>query len=501
MNEPAVKLYASQRRYVQDRSRFKACMQARQTGKTFGSTLEIVNQVLEQESGGGRQRWVILSRGERQAKEAMGEGIKRHFHAYGAAFDSLEVPWEGAKEAALEVRLPNGSCITGVPANPDTARGFTANVLLDEFGFHADSKKIWAALFPVISRPDLSLRVISTPNGKANKFYELISQANDADLRREGHIQAGVWSLHFCDIYRAVREGLPRNIEELRQGLNDADIWAQEFELQWLDEASAWLSFELINTCEADYAGDPSLYQGGPVYVGNDIAAVRDLFVLYVVEDVGGELITREIITARRKSFAEQDELLDGVMNRYDVRGLWMDKTGMGMKPVEDATRRYGEHRVHGVMFTPASKQELATKGKQAFEDRRIKIPMGDQALRSDLHKLKREVSATGMPRFVAERDSTGHADRAWACFLAISAASAPFLAPAGETVDPTPETMRPVHGRPTSGGMFGRLKDRLLGRTRTRHQERPGGEPAATPSENSQNGGEPIPERSRGEV
>ena len=32
-------------------------------------------------------------------------------------------------------------------ANPDTARGFSANVFLDEFAFHKDSREIWKALF------------------------------------------------------------------------------------------------------------------------------------------------------------------------------------------------------------------------------------------------------------------------------------------------------------------------------------------------------------------
>lgn len=44
--------------------------------------------------------------------------------------------------------------------------------------------------------------------------------------------------------------------------------WSQEYELKWLDEASAWLSFELISSCEDDLAGRPELYQGGPCYVG-----------------------------------------------------------------------------------------------------------------------------------------------------------------------------------------------------------------------------------------
>ena len=66
---PALQLYDYQRRWVQDESRFKIAMFARQCGKTFTSTLEIVLDCLRAESQGQRRRWVILSRGERQARE------------------------------------------------------------------------------------------------------------------------------------------------------------------------------------------------------------------------------------------------------------------------------------------------------------------------------------------------------------------------------------------------------------------------------------------------
>ena len=75
---PALQLYDYQRRWVQDESRFKIAMFARQCGKTFTSTLEIVLDCLRAESQGQRRRWVILSRGERQAREAMNEGVKLH---------------------------------------------------------------------------------------------------------------------------------------------------------------------------------------------------------------------------------------------------------------------------------------------------------------------------------------------------------------------------------------------------------------------------------------
>lgn len=406
--------YPYQRRWVEDPARFKLGMMARQIGKTFTTTFEVARDCTLAEVAGRRTRWVILSRGERQAKEAMEEGVKRHCQALGALVKSVETEWRGeASFRALEVVFPGGSRITALPANPDTARGFSANVFLDEFAFHADSRKIWQALFPVVSAGH-KLRVVSTPNGKGNKFYDLVTAADEA------------WSRHVVDIHQAVAEGLPRNVAELQAGIRDPDAWAQEYELQWLDEASAWLPYDLINGVEDDGAGLPGRYAGGPCYLGNDLGIRRDLWVAWVWEQVGDVLWTREVRALKRASFAEQDQTLDELFDRYRVARLCMDQTGLGEKPVEDAKRRYGSTRVEGVLFTAPAKLTLATQGKQAFEDRKVRIPLGDQALRSDLHSLKRLPTGTGNFRFDADRDEGGHADRAWACFLGIHAADRP---------------------------------------------------------------------------
>lgn len=404
-------LYDYQKRWLKDDSRFKVAMFARQSGKTFTTTLEIVLDCMAAEARGEKARWVILSRGERQAKEAINEGVKVHLEAMGIACEIMEVPFkEDTTINALEVILPHGSKITALPANPDTARGFSANVFLDEFAFHQNSREIWKALFPVISA-GWKLRVVSTPNGKGNKFYELMTDLGNTE-----------WSRHQTDIYQAVADGLPRNIEQLRKGLNDEDAWAQEFELKWLDEASSWLSYDLIDSVESSLAGLPEQYAGNPCFVGVDIGVRNDLFVIWVVEMVGDVAWTREIVALKRASFAEQDAELDRIFATYHVIRACIDQTGLGEKPVEDAKRRFGEYRIEGVIFSQASKMMLATLGKEAFEDKRLRIPQGDKALRDDLHKLKKVTGANGQPRFIAESDSAGHADRTWACFLALYA-------------------------------------------------------------------------------
>lgn len=408
-----VQLHRYQSKWFLDRSRFKVGMFARQTGKTFTTTLEIVDAAFEAVLDGRKEPWVILSRGERQAREAMREGIIPHMKAYELAFEAHEFDWQGedASYKALEVTLPHGNIITALPANPDTARGFSRNVFLDEFAFHRDSKQIWGALFPVISK-NWKIRVTSTPNGKGNKFYELMT--GDDKL----------WSRHQVDIYQAVEDGLPRNIEELRLGLGDDDLWAQEFELKWLDEASAWLSYDLIFEAEHTQAGKPEAYEGNVCFIGRDIGRRNDLHVIWVWEKIGDVFWCREIVTQKRATFREMDAAFDDVMQRYRVGRVCIDQTGMGEKVVEDAIEKYGS-QIEGVLFTSPNKLVMATIGKNAFEDHKVRIPEGNLTLRSDLHKLRKVTSATGAPRFIAERDDD-HADRTWAAFLGLNAATEP---------------------------------------------------------------------------
>jgi phage FluMu gp28-like protein len=410
-------LHPYQARWLQDKARFKIGRFARQTGKTFTTTLEIVDDCVEHDLNGARTRWIILSRGERQAFEAMDEGTKRHMAAYGMAADLMEIDIkiDDASYRAAQITLPNGSRITALPANADTARGFSSNVFLDEFAFHRDSRAIWGALFPVISKPGLKLRVTSTPNGKNNKFAELWTD------------KTGIWSKHSVDIHQAIADGLDRNAAELKAGLADDDLWRQEYELEFLDEASAWLSYDIITGCEDEAAGRPEAYQGGRVFIGNDIARRNDLWVAWVLELLGDVLWTREIVTLKGASFAAQDAEIERLMGRYNVERLVMDQTGMGEKPVEDAKARYGHGRVVGLHLNGAVRMNVASVAKMKFEDRKLRIPAGDNVLRADLHKIKKVNSETGMPRLIADRDGAGHADRAWAVMMAIAAAD-PFI-------------------------------------------------------------------------
>lgn len=422
MRESKLKMLPYQVASFKDRSRFKVLMWSRGARKTFTVTLEIVADCFRTEAQGRRATWVILSRGERQAKEAI-EEAKRHCNAYlmmsSEIIQSELISEDGLRRfTQMEIRFLNGSRIIALPANPDTARGYSANIFLDEFCIHERDEEIWRALLPVL-RGRFRVIVASTPKGgRSRKFYQII---NDKEIHK--NTGKPLWSKHVIDVYEAVRQGLPLDIDTERKAMGDPDGWAQEFELQWLDEASAWLPFELLATCEDNQAGDPTAYAGGICYLGNDIARRNDLWVAWVLERVGDVLWTREVSVLRRATFAEQDAEIDRLMNHYRVVKLTADQTGMGERSVETYQSKYGRSKVEGILFTNQNKQGLALLGKAAFENRSVRVPDSPE-VRDDLYKLKRSVTAAGSIRFDAERDESGHADRAWALFLALNAAS-----------------------------------------------------------------------------
>lgn len=403
-------LYPYQRRYLADTAKYKAGMWSRQVGKTFIATLEAVLDVLDAEASGRIARWTILSVSQARAHDAIENGAKLHLRAFRSAFEALDLPM-AADELAHMVKLPGGSYIRAVAAKPATARGMSDNLILDEFAHHQDNRAIWTALLPVVSSPQLKVRVISTPNGVGDKFHEIMTG------------EPSLFSRHTVTIQDAVADGLPRDIDELRSAMGDADAWSQEFECQFLDRSSrAWLSHELIAAAQTEAAGDPAGYAGGPCWVGMDIAARGDLTVIAVLEEVGDVLVCRELVTMARTSFAAQLAELGRVLRQYRVIRAAIDQTGMGEMPVEEARRRHGSYRIEGVLFSATRKLDMAVALRDRLEQRRLRLPLGT-ALVDDLRAVKSEVGTAGIPRLVAERTGGSHADRFWALALAVAAA------------------------------------------------------------------------------
>jgi phage FluMu gp28-like protein len=396
-----------QERFANDGRRLKIWLAARQVGKSTAVAYEAV--CLAAASAGTSV--LLVSASQRQSRELLekvrfwilllkagvGEGLTR-------------------RESSEMVVLANGSRTISLPANPDTIRGFSGHIFLDEFAFHHDSRRIWAAVFPIVTR-GFKLRITSTPNGKQNLFHRLWTSGDQE------------WSRHVTNIHHAIEDGLAVDPAALRAGVPDPETWAQEYECRFVDEATAFLTYELIGLVEHDAAGRPEMATDGPFYVGMDIGRRRDLTVIWVLEQVGDVFWTREVTVLKTASFAEQDRELNRVVKSYHPGRICMDQTGLGEKMVEDAQNRFGRNRVEGVLFSAPVKHELALGLRRVFESKKIRIP-GESEIREDLHRIKRMVTVAGNIRYDAERTGAGHGDRFWAAALAVHATDEPTVGP-----------------------------------------------------------------------
>ena len=428
-----------QRAWVEDGSRFKIGMWSRQTGKSFATACEAVLDCLVRPG----QLWVCLSAGERQAFEWLRKA-RQWAEALKVAVDSYQETFSAADARASkgEIAFKNGSRIVAIPANPDTARGYSANLILDEFAIHEKSWEIWAAIYPSISNPlsgEKKLRIVSTPKGMGNKFADLWHK-NEA------------YSKHKTTIEDAAAAGLPVNIEELKAGVDDPDIWAQEYMCEFLDNSAVLLPYEMIAGCESEAIRDDGV---SPVYVGMDVGRSRDLSVIVTAVKLGDVLAVVDVTELKGMAFNEQLEVLlgktgVGTNRRADepngrttdgsrVRHVCIDSTGIGAMLAEEAARK-GGGKFEGVVFNVKSKGEMYGLMRRKFEERSVRIPPSRE-LREDLHAVQRVVSTGGNVTYAAPRNADGHSDRAAALALCCLAAGKgngffvprPFAAPRRE--------------------------------------------------------------------
>ncbi len=401
-------LLAYQREDVECEARLRWCCWSRQSGKSFTKSLRRIVRGLRR----GRNQ-IFLSAGERQSYELM-QKARQHCQALKIAADYLDDRFfEGTRFKRLEITLPNRVRIIGLPANPMTARGFTGDVLLDEFAMHADDREIWGAMFPTLLRGQGELDVCSTPKGIKNVFAQLRDNA--------------LFSHSVLTLPQAIEQGLEVNYEQVRRAMGDDQLFRQEFLCEFLDEATAFLTYEMIARCE-----DPTLCkepdwaalkkQRGDLAVGIDVGRRRDLTVVWIVAVEGDHRITRGVLEMQNVPFREQYAVIGEVLGLPAVRRCCIDAGGLGMQLAEAATEDFGSYRVEACTFTPLLKQELAGGLRVAVEGASLRIPV-DEAIRNDWHGVERAVSTTGHEQYTAGRAEGSHADRFWAAALALRAA------------------------------------------------------------------------------
>jgi len=414
-----------QRRWLADDNPIKVWEKSRRIGATYVQAYEDVRDVLSKKI----DVW-FSSADESAAREYIiyCEKWARLFHAAAKFLGSVVIDSEKDIKAYV-IEFANGKRINALSSSPKRFRSKGGKVILDEFAWHEDHEGMWSAARPVITW-GFPLRILSTHNGKSGRYYRFVDAIKKGKLPK--------WSLHTTTIQTAVDEGLVDKIlghnttqeerdawlKEQHDSCFDENTWLQEYCCVPVDEASAFLTYELITKCEREDLLKPLDEIKDNFYVGMDIARKKHLSVIWGIERLGHILFTRVYKVLEKMPFRLQREILFEILSHPTMRRACIDATGIGMQLAEEAQEKFGRYRVEPITFTGPVKEDLASTMLPYFEDVNVYVP-GIFAVREDLHSVKKIVTASGNVRFdVAKTDEEGHADRFWALALAIHAAA-----------------------------------------------------------------------------
>jgi phage FluMu gp28-like protein len=375
---------------------------------------------------------------------------------------------------AFRIRFASGFEVVALPSVARALRGKQGLVILDEAAFMDDLEGVLKAALALLIWGGKVL-VISTHNGEANPFNELVTAIRGGRLP---------YHLERCTLDDALADGLYRRI-----CLAEGRGWSAEAEAAWRAEliarygagaeeelfcipsplTGAWLPAALIEArmdasipvlrwqappgfvtwpepSRAAEVGDwlardlapllRALDGATPHALGQDFARKRDLSVIWPLA-IGRDLVKRTpfVLELRDMPFAQQQQVLFHLADRLPLlRGIALDASGNGMAHAEAAADRYGERVIQAMLTEPWYREHMPPL-KVAFEDAAITIPR-DRDIAEDFRLVR---LLRGVPRVVersAGEAGQRHGDAAIAAALALLAARAE---PAAYGYEPVP--------------------------------------------------------------
>src|SRR6266581_273281 len=313
-------------RWLEDQAPLKIIEKSRQIGMTFTDAYDSVKKVIR---NGARLDVWISSRDEAQARLYIEDCRKwagllnRRTFAFGR-----EIIDEKTGSAAYVLEFKSGRRIYSLSSNPNALAGKRGHVKLDEFALHQDQRLLYRVAKPVTTWGG-QLSVISTHRGVNSVFNQLVRE-----ILEDGNPMG--FSVHTVTIQKAVEQGLVARINE-KTGANESDEqflarleaecidreqWQQEYCCQPADEASAFISHEMLLSAQADCMRpfEYLLECKNPIYAGVDFGRTRNLTVIDVGEQIGDVIWDRFRVDLHKKTFDEQKFHLNRVLSLPNLR-------------------------------------------------------------------------------------------------------------------------------------------------------------------------------------
>jgi len=466
-------LLAYQQAWIADKSPVKICEKSRRVGLSWAEASDVALSAATAREAGGDDAWYI-GYNQDMAKEFIRDvGFwARHYQLAASEMEEVVLKDEDKDILSFVIKFASGFRVTALSSRPSNLRGKQGTVVIDEAAFHDDLQGLLKAAMALLMWGG-KVRIISTHNGDANAFHELVLDC------RSGKVP---YSLHRITFQNAVQAGLFRRI-----CLSTKRVWSLAAEEAWVGDmyafygdhaaeeldvipssgSGAWLTRAMIEavmrpeipvlrlarpdafTLLADHLREadirewceeallPLLTDLDPEcdhFLGEDFGRTGDLSVLWpLAQQRTLALRTPFIVELRKIPFEQQKQIVFYLVDRLPrFRAGAFDGRGNGQYLSEVAQQRYGASRIAQVMLSPEWYRTNMPRLKAGFEDKTIDAPRDADVL-ADLRAIRMQKGIAKVPDNARTRGSDGH-DRHGDSAIALA-----MGAFAAWTMDPTP--------------------------------------------------------------
>lgn len=410
-------------------------------------------------------------------------------------FDDTDENGDTRQIKAFRIDFASGSKILALSSRPRSIRGKQGKVTIDEAAFHDDLAGLLKAALAMLIWGG-RVRILSSHNGEDNPFNLLVKDIRAGKL---------AYSLHRTTFEDALRDGLYDRVklvqgERLKEKTRDAwrakiyslygDSAREELDcipsagsgvyiprtlvercqdpaipvLRWskppewvldenrLTETDKWIADNLKPAIDAMAPGKRTVY-------GQDFGRSGDLSVIWALQqDTPSAWRTALALELRCIPFDVQAKIRDYLLDELPLlHHAKFDARGNGQSHAEGALQKIGANKVECVMLSQTWYANNFPPYRQAFEDRSIAVPGGEDVIADH----RRIVLNKGIPKVDDGHDkgSDGgqrHGDSAIAGVLAWAATRVEGQPAYGATVEADNDAYLPesMHGR-RRYGMF----------------------------------------------
>jgi phage FluMu gp28-like protein len=354
----------------------------------------------------------------------------------------------------LEIEFDNGARILSLPSKAPRGKP-RFNVYLDEYAHVQHDRIIYTGALPVVSKGG-RIRIGSSPFGASGVFWEIFTESMQP-YPGYSRKRTPWWEVRaFCRNVVEARRLAPAILTSERVSLFGNDrikaIYAnmpeedfrQEYEAEFVDETTAWISWDEIRNNQDDtllcalgsmrgssrdhvIAAIDRLcawLQSGLVELGFgagvDIGRTRNATEIFLLgKATTGHYPLRLALTLDAVEFDGQMDVMCEVLTRLPVFKMLIDHNGIGRNLAENLAKKF-PGKAEGVDFTNTSKQVWATDSKMYFQQKKVPIPK-DRDLAYQIHSIKKTVTPSKNLVFDTARNEKHHADKFWAHSLALA--------------------------------------------------------------------------------